>query len=156
MLANNGEITPPCGVPATVRSRTPSTITPACSHNRSSLSTRRSETRRLTSVSSRSWFDLAEEIGDIKFHHKCVTRDEPGTQPLHRRCGRPLRPKPIRARHEVRLEDRFQHDLGRRLGHPVPNRGNPQRPLTTSWFRDLHPTRRRRTVHTPAKVRTQL
>src|ERR671937_315956 len=37
MLANNGEITPPCGVPATVRSRTPSTNTPICSHNRSSF-----------------------------------------------------------------------------------------------------------------------
>jgi hypothetical protein len=50
-----GVITPPCGVPATVRSRTPSTITPACSHLRSSLSIRRSETRLPTNSSSRSW-----------------------------------------------------------------------------------------------------
>ena len=68
--------------------------------------------------------DLAEEIGDIKLHHKRVALDEAGTQPLHRLCGRPLRPKPIRARHEIRLEDRFQHQLGRRLGHPVAHRGD--------------------------------
>src|SRR5258705_6313406 len=51
MLANSGEITPPCGVPATVRDTTPSTSTPACSHLRSSLSTRRSETRLPTNSS---------------------------------------------------------------------------------------------------------
>ncbi len=100
--------------------------------------------------------DLAEEIRDIELDHKHLTLDEAGTQPLHRRRGRPFRPKPIRARRKVRLEDRFQHDLGRRLGHPVPHRGNPQRPRTTSWFRDLHPARRRRTVHTLAKVAAQL
>ena len=69
---------------------------------------------------------------------------KPLRTPFHRHRRRPLRPKPIRARHEVRLENRFQHELGRLLGHPVAHRGNPQRPLTALWFRDLHPTRRRR------------
>ena len=91
--------------------------------------------------------DLAEEIGDIKLHHMGDALDEPDPKPLHRLRRRPLRPKPI-ARHKVGLENRFQYDLGRRLGHPVSHRGNPQRPLTASWFRDLHPTRRRRTVTT--------
>ena len=100
--------------------------------------------------------DLAEEIRDIELDHKRVALDEPGTQPLHRHRGRPLRPKPIRARRKIRLENRFQHDLGRRLGHPVPHRRDPQRPLTASWLRDLHPTRRRRTIHTLAKVAAQL
>ena len=48
-------MTPPWGVPATVRSRLPSAITPACSHRRTSFSTRRSDTRLPTSASSRSW-----------------------------------------------------------------------------------------------------
>jgi hypothetical protein len=100
--------------------------------------------------------DLAEKIGDIELDHELVALDEAGTQPLHRLRGRPLQPKPIRTRHKVRLENRFQHDLGRRLGHPIPHRRNPQRPLTTSWFLDLHPTRRRRAVHALAKVTTQL
>ena len=100
--------------------------------------------------------DLAEEIGDVELDHELVTLDEPGPQAFlgHRR--RPLRPKPIRAGQKVRLENRFQHDLGRRLGHPVPHRGNPQRPRTALWFRNLHPTRRRRAIPTRAEVMAQL
>jgi hypothetical protein len=55
MLESSGEITPPCGVPATERVTAPSSRTPAASHNRSSLSTRRSDTRWRTSVSSFAW-----------------------------------------------------------------------------------------------------
>ena len=44
----------PCGVPATVGETAPSSITPASSHCRSSLSTLRSETRRATSFISLS------------------------------------------------------------------------------------------------------
>jgi len=36
----------------------------------------------------------------------------------------PLRPEPIGDRHEVGLEDRFQHELQRRLDHPVGDGGN--------------------------------
>jgi hypothetical protein len=54
MLASSGEITP-WGVPATVRSRPISVTTPACSHRRTSFSTRRSDTRLPTSASSLSW-----------------------------------------------------------------------------------------------------
>jgi hypothetical protein len=48
-------MTPPCGVPVTVSETTPSASTPAPSHARSNLSTRRSDTRRSTSTISRSW-----------------------------------------------------------------------------------------------------
>jgi len=44
-----------CGVPAIVRVHCPSFITPAASQSRSSFSTRRSETRRATSVRRRCW-----------------------------------------------------------------------------------------------------
>jgi site-specific DNA recombinase len=63
--------------------------------------------------------DLAEEVPDIELRRELVPGDEPGPEPFHRLRGRPLRPEPVRARREVRLEDRFQHDLGRLLGHPV-------------------------------------
>ena len=55
MLDSNGEITPPCGVPLSIVVSLPSSITPAASHCRSSLSTRRSEMRRSTSFISLSW-----------------------------------------------------------------------------------------------------
>jgi hypothetical protein len=68
--------------------------------------------------------DLAEEVGDIELDHELIALDEPAAQPLFGHRRRPLRPKPIRTRHKVRLENRFQHDLGRLLGHPVPHRGD--------------------------------
>ncbi len=66
--------------------------------------------------------DLAEEVADIELRDKMAARNEAGPEPLHRLRGRPLRPEPVRARREVRLENGFQHDLGRLLGHPVTNR----------------------------------
>ena len=66
MLARRGEITPPWGVPVTVSETTPSTSTPARSHCRNSLSTRRSDTRRPTSEQPLV-VDLAEEVRDVGF-----------------------------------------------------------------------------------------
>ena len=53
-----------------------------------------------------------------------------------------------RTRHgkKVRLENRLQHHLRRRLRHPVTHRRNPQRPLTAIWFRDVHAPHRRGTI----------
>jgi hypothetical protein len=48
MLASNGEIGEPCGVPDPASVVTPSSSTPARSHARSSLKTRRSLTRLAT------------------------------------------------------------------------------------------------------------
>src|SRR5579863_4678710 len=49
MFASNGEITPPCGVPASVSLTVPSSITPASNHWRINFNTLRSETRSFTS-----------------------------------------------------------------------------------------------------------
>ena len=48
-------MTPPCGVPETVWLITPSSITSAVSHCRTSFCTRRSDTRSPTNSFSRSW-----------------------------------------------------------------------------------------------------
>jgi site-specific DNA recombinase len=63
--------------------------------------------------------DLAEEVADIELRRELAALDEADPEPFHRLRGRPLRPEPIRARQEIRLEDGFQHQLGRLLGHPV-------------------------------------
>src|SRR5215472_3081676 len=52
MLASNGEITPPCGVPASVSRTVPSSTTPALNHWRINFNTLRSEMRSLTSTIS--------------------------------------------------------------------------------------------------------
>jgi DNA invertase Pin-like site-specific DNA recombinase len=96
--------------------------------------------------------DLVEEVADVKLRDKGVALDEALANTLHRLRGRPLRAEPIRDRREVGLEDGFQHEFGRLLGHSVADCGDSQRPLTAIWFRDLHPTHRRRAVGTRAKV----
>jgi hypothetical protein len=42
--------------------------------------------------------------------------------------GSPPRPEPVGDRLEVGLEDRFQHQLQRRLDDPVRDHGNPESP----------------------------
>ena len=96
--------------------------------------------------------DLAEEVPDVELRDKLAPADEAGTEPLHRLHSRPLRPEPVRARREVRLEEGFQHDLGRLLGHPVTNRRNAERPLAAIGFRDVHAPGRRGTVRACAQV----
>jgi len=96
--------------------------------------------------------DLAEEVPDIELRDKLAPRDEPGTEPFHRLRGRPLRPEPVRARQEIRLEEGFQHDLGRLPGHPVTHRRNAERPLAAIGLRDVHAPGRRGTVLTCTQI----
>src|SRR5262249_56035570 len=42
-----------------------------------------------------------------------------------------LGPEPIRARQEISLEDRLEHDLDGLLDHPIPHAGDTQRALFT-------------------------
>jgi site-specific DNA recombinase len=100
--------------------------------------------------------DLAEKITDIELHDMTNPLDEPDPKPFHRLRRGPFRPEPVRARQEIRLENRFQHDLDRLLGHSVPDRRNTQRPHTTSWFRNIHTPHRRGTIPACLKVITQL
>jgi len=50
--------------------------------------------------------------------------------------------KPVRAVLEVRLENRFDHDLTGLLHHPVTNRRNAQRSLSAIRLGDIHPQHR--------------
>ena len=61
---------------------------------------------------------------------------------LDRILRAPLRPVAIGMRIEVRLKDRFQHQLGGGLHHPVPDGRDAERPLAAAGLRDHHPPHR--------------
>lgn len=72
--------------------------------------------------------------------------DPPGRPGLQQLCHPPQRilapsprPKPIALFGKTRLPDRLQHQLQRRLHHPILDRRNPQRsPLGSPWLRYPH------------------
>ncbi len=53
------------------------------------------------------------------------------------------------------LEDRFDHDLGRRLHHPVADGGDAQWPHTAMRFGDVHTPGGRGTIRTCAEILLQ-
>ena len=56
---------------------------------------------------------------------------------------------------EVRLEDRFQNELGGGLNHPIPDRRDAERAFSTPRLRDHHPPHRRRPVRLRDEVLVQ-
>jgi len=56
---------------------------------------------------------------------------------------------------EVRLEDRFEHELGGSLNHPIPNRRNAERAFSTSRLWDHHPPHRQRPIRPRDEVLMQ-
>ena len=95
-----------CPRPSSVR--TPSSITPASSHCRSSLSTRRSEMRRSTSFISLLVLDAPEVVADVGVEHVVAAASPELAQGLQRHRRAPLRPEAVRARKKIRLENRLQ------------------------------------------------
>src|SRR5664279_5475850 len=156
MFASSGEITPPCGVPATVAVNTPSANTPAPSHCRINFNTRRSDTRRPTSTINRSWSIEPKKSRMSASNTNCPPRGNAtriaSKASVALRLGR--NPKP--ARQEIGLENRFQDQLRRLLHHPITHSGNTQRPHPAIRFGDLHPPHRRRVIHPLAEVSAQL
>src|SRR4051794_15196647 len=65
----------------------------------------------------------------------------------HRVVSAPIRPEPVTAREEIRLEDRLQHQLQGSLHHPVGDRSDPQAALLAARFRD-HPLPQRQRSET--------
>ena len=69
----------------------------------------------------------------------------------------PTRPVSIRRLVEVRFEDRFDHQLGCGLHHPIPDGGYPERPLAhAAGLRDHHPSHWLRGVASCPNVLPQL
>ncbi len=56
---------------------------------------------------------------------------------------------------EVRLENRFEHELGGSLNHPIPNRRNAERAFSAPWLWDHHPPHRRRPIRLRDEVLAQ-
>jgi hypothetical protein len=80
--------------------------------------------------------DLIEAGRDVAFQHPLIPM---GCQQVDLGDGvlRPAaRAEPVRARVEVRLEDRLQHQLERGLDHPVPDGRDPQPALLAAGLGD--------------------
>src|SRR5512142_1644754 len=137
MLASSGEIGEPCGVPASICETTPPSNTPARSQPRSSLTIRRSTTRRCTWAISASWSMASKHA----WMSVSSTHTDPGWPPPGRLPG-------PADRTEVGLEDRIEHDLCHRHQHPITHRGNAERPGLPRPARlgNVHPPQRLRTV----------
>ncbi len=63
---------------------------------------------------------------DVRIQHPPVTGGAEPVNLSNRVVCSPHRPEPVGDRHEVGLEDRFQHQLQRRLDNPVRHRRNPE------------------------------
>src|SRR5271169_143421 len=82
----------------------------------------------------------------------------PADQPVHfpDRVGRTATgPVAIGSIVEIRLEDRFQHELGGGLNHPIPYSRDAQRTFAAPWLRDHHPSHRRGPIRLQGEFLTQ-
>ena len=91
MLASNGEITPPCGVPASVSLTVPSSITPASSHWRINFNTLRSEIRSFTSSINVFPIDAVKVALNVRIHDEAVAPVARLADRFQRLCRTPLR-----------------------------------------------------------------
>ena len=133
MLANSGEITPPCGVPATVRCDRP-----VVHHTRIQPQPDQLEHPPIRHAppdldQQPVLVDLAEEVPDVGLDDRtCRPRGNPTRIISSASVATALRAEPVTTRQEVGLENRFQHQLRRLLRHPVAHRRDAQRPLRPS------------------------
>jgi hypothetical protein len=73
--------------------------------------------------------DAAEVVLDVGVQHVLGALTAQLPDPLQRLLRTAPGPEPVRARREVRLADRLEHQLGRHLHHPILHRGDAQGPL---------------------------
>jgi site-specific DNA recombinase len=99
--------------------------------------------------------DGVEKFLDVDLHHVSVASSA-GKADRFQRLGRTaLRSKPVRAVFEIRLEDRLEHELRRRLHDAIAHRGDPQRSLRTVRLRDVLAPYRLRPVPSRPKALLQ-
>jgi site-specific DNA recombinase len=82
--------------------------------------------------------DLIEARRDIALDHPLIGAAGQQAGLGDRVVGATLRTEPVRAREEVRLEDRLQHQLQGCLDHPIPHGRDPQRAQLAARLGD-HP-----------------
>ena len=120
MLASSGDRIPPCGVPVGVSRSSPSSVRiPAFRNALTRARTRLSFDPSTHPVHQGRVVDGVEARLDVRVQHPPVA---PGAEQVDlgdRVLGPPPGPEPVGDRLEVGLEDRFQHQLQRRLHHPV-------------------------------------
>ena len=100
--------------------------------------------------------DAAEVVANIGVEDMVAASRATRAQCFERLRGVPFRPKAVRARLKVRLENRFQHERRRHLRHSVPDRGNPQGPLPSVSLRNISTPYRRGPIRACAQVRTEV
>ena len=83
-----------------------------------------------------------EILRQVRVDHVRVAVAQRGVDCSNRLRRTPLRSIAIRTVVKVRLEDGLQHQLGRRLHHPVPNRRNPEWAVSTARFGNQDPPNR--------------
>src|SRR5579862_2703556 len=146
MFASNGEMTPPCGVPASVSLTVPSSITPASNHCRNNFNTLRSETRSFTNSIIGLPLDVVKVALNVCVDHEVVSLVACYSDRFQGLGRASLRPESITARLEVRFENRLDYQLRRHLHHPISYRRYPQWPLLPICFRDVSPLHRGGTI----------
>jgi hypothetical protein len=68
--------------------------------------------------------DLTKEVRDVGLKDKLLALGEGDTNGFHGVGGRTLGSKPKRTGQKVRLEQRFEHQLRRLLGHAITDSRN--------------------------------
>lgn len=92
--------------------------------------------------------DRNEVAAKVQVQHDRVSTSLCLADGVQRLVRRALGPDSVATRHEVGLEDRFEHDAGCRLHHPVSQGRDAQRPLFVhlARLRDVHATHGLRSI----------
>jgi hypothetical protein len=139
-VRQQGEATPPCGVPSSGRVTSPSSITPAFGHLRIKRITRRSPTRCLDKTDQPLVVARIEEPGNIGVQYPVHSRvADPDRECVQCIMWTAFGPEPIREPEEIFLIDRVQHLNHRTLDDLVFQRGDAERALPTVRFWSVIP-----------------
>jgi site-specific DNA recombinase len=100
--------------------------------------------------------DAAEVVAEVGVEHVMASLRTQLAQGLQRHRRAPLRPEAVRARKEIRLEDRLQQKLRRHLDHPVSYRRDAQRPLLSIGLRNVPAPHHTGPIRACAQLRAEL
>ena len=128
-MQSSGEITPPCGVPLTLRLTAPVLHHPGAQHRPQELEQVAVDDPFLYRRHQPLVRDRLEAVGDVRLDHPAPAPEALIKDELQGVVRRPSRSEAERARLEVGLEDRLEHRLRCRLHDPVAHRRDRERPL---------------------------